>query len=64
MKTVPFDAAEHLTSARAQRELLVDALETGDASYIAAALGAVARARGMAKIAEAAGLRAPRSTRL
>lgn len=56
MKTVPFDAAEHLTSARAQRELLVDALETGDASYIAAALGAVARARGMAKIAEAAGL--------
>ena len=56
MKTVPLDAAEHLTNAKAQRELIVDAFETGDAGYIAAALGAVARARGMSKIAEAAGV--------
>jgi probable addiction module antidote protein len=56
VKTVPFDAAEHLTSVRAQRELIVDALETGDARYIAAALGTIARARGMSKIAEEAGV--------
>jgi probable addiction module antidote protein len=56
VKTVPFDPAEHLTSARAQRELIVDALETGDAGYVAAALGTVARARGMSKIAEEAGV--------
>lgn len=56
MKTVPFDATEHLTSARAQRELITDALETGDVGYIAAALGTVARARGMSKIAEEAGV--------
>jgi probable addiction module antidote protein len=56
MKTLPFDAAQHLTSERAQRELIVDALDTGEASYIAAALGTVARARGMAKVAEDAGV--------
>ena len=56
MKSVPFDPAEHLTSVRAQRELIVDALESGDAGYIAAALGTVARARGMSKIAEEAGV--------
>ena len=35
---------------------MADALETGDASYIAKALGLVARAKGMAQIAGQTGL--------
>jgi len=52
-ETLPFDAAQYLTSPKAQAELLVDAF---DAGYIAAALGTVARARGMTTIAERAGV--------
>src|SRR5262249_1326021 len=40
----------------AQVELLNDALGSGDAGYIANALGVVARARGMAKVARGAGV--------
>ena len=56
IKTVPFDAAEFLTTERAQRELIADALESGHAPYIANAIGIVARARGMSKVAEQAGV--------
>lgn len=35
---------------------MADALETGDSGYIANALGIVARAKGMAQIAEETGL--------
>lgn len=35
---------------------MADALETGDATYIAKALGVVARAKGMASIAAETGL--------
>lgn len=35
---------------------MADAFETGDAAYIAKALGVVARARGMAEIAASTGL--------
>ena len=35
---------------------MADAFETGDTSYIAHALGVVARARGMSQIAEETGL--------
>lgn len=55
-KTKPFDAARYLGSPRAQAELLSDALETGDAGYIANALGVIARARGMTKVARGAGV--------
>lgn len=55
-KTIPFDAAEHLGSAEAQAELLRDALETGDAGYIAHALGVIVRARGTTQVAREAGL--------
>jgi probable addiction module antidote protein len=55
-KTIPFDAAEHLRSDRAQLELLADALENGDAGYIANALGVIARARGMSEVARGAGV--------
>jgi probable addiction module antidote protein len=56
LETFPFDAAVYLDSPEAQAELLADAFETGDAAYIANALGVVARARGMSQIARDAGV--------
>jgi len=55
-KTIPFDAARYLTSPEAQAELLTDALQTGDAGYIAHALGVIARAHGMTEVARGAGV--------
>ena len=55
-KTFPFDAARYLDTPEAQAELLNDALETGDAGYIANALGVIARARGMSEVARGAGV--------
>lgn len=56
LETVPFDAAPYLASAASQVELLSDAFETGDAAYVAAAIGVVARARGMSYVAREAGV--------
>lgn len=56
LKSVPFDASLYLDDAQSQGELLVDAIESGDASYIAHALGVVARAKGMTEIAKETGL--------
>ncbi len=57
VKRLPqFDAAKYLDSNEAVAAFLSDALETGDQAYIAHAFGAVARARGMAQIAEETGL--------
>jgi probable addiction module antidote protein len=50
-KTVPFDAAKHLKSRRAQAKLLTDALETGDTADIANALGVITQARGISAAA-------------
>jgi probable addiction module antidote protein len=56
METIPFDAAEFFPDIASQEKLIADALESGNAGYIAAALGTVARARGMAKVAKEAGV--------
>ncbi len=56
IKTVPFDAAKYLKSEESQAELLNDALSTGNAGYIAHAIGIIARARGMADVAREAGI--------
>lgn len=56
LKTIPFDAAEYLDDPESQAELLADAFETGDATYITHALGIVARARGMSSVAKEAGV--------
>ncbi len=56
LETTPFDAAEYLTSEEAQIELLKDAMEEGDPTYIAHALGVVARARGVSEFARETGL--------
>lgn len=55
-ETAPFDAAEHLDDDESQAELLSDALASGDIAVITAALGLVARARGMTQLAEKTGL--------
>ena len=59
LETLPYDPAEDLADKAAQTELLTEAFASGDAAYIAAALGAVARARGMTGIAEKAGVTRP-----
>jgi probable addiction module antidote protein len=51
-----FDFSEHLESEEAISEYLTAVMEEGDPSLLAAALGDIAKARGMAQIAEAAGL--------
>jgi probable addiction module antidote protein len=56
IKTIPWDAAEHLKSEEDMANYLEAAFEEGDPSLVAAALGDVARAKGMSQIAEAAGL--------
>ncbi len=56
LETKPFDPADFLDTLDSQHELLADAVETGDAAYIAAALGVIARARGMTNVARAAGV--------
>lgn len=55
-KTMPFDAARTIASPEAQAELLADAMRSGDAGYIANALGVIARARGMTEVARGAGV--------
>ena len=56
LKTAPFDSAKYLTDNEAVAAYLSDMMEEGDASVLAAALGNIARARGMAQIAHDAGI--------
>lgn len=51
-----FDAAPYLDSEEAIAAYLTDVIEANDASLLAAALGDIARARGMTEIAKAAGI--------
>ena len=56
VRTIPFDAARYMTSPESQQSLLDDAFASGSASYIANALGVIARARGMTEVAREAGV--------
>jgi probable addiction module antidote protein len=51
-----FDAAPYLDSEEAIAAYLTDIIEANDASLLAAALGDIARARGMTEIARSAGI--------
>jgi len=55
-RLVPFDMARFLDSDEAIAEYLSQVLEEGDADELVTALGHIARAKGMTKIAEDAGL--------
>jgi probable addiction module antidote protein len=51
IQTKPFNAAKHFATDEDQLDLIADAIDSGHAGYIAAALGTVAKARGMTKLA-------------
>jgi probable addiction module antidote protein len=55
-KTRLWDAAEHLETEEGMSAYLEAALEEGDPALVAAALGDIARAKGMAQIASETGL--------
>ena len=55
-KVSKFDVADYLDSPEVVAAYLTDAFETGDTSFISAAIGDVARAKGMASVAANAGV--------
>lgn len=55
-KTQPWDAANHLETREDMAAYLEAALEDGDPTLIAAALGDIARSKGMSQIARDTGL--------
>ncbi|MGC8540647.1 MAG: addiction module antidote protein [Phycisphaerae bacterium] len=55
-KTRRWDAADHLKTNADMTAYLEAALQDGDATVITAALGDIARAKGMTRIARSAGL--------
>lgn len=56
LKTTPFDAAEYLTSPEAIAAYLNDAIASGSAEEFIAAIGTVARVKGVSVIARSTGL--------
>lgn len=55
-KTRPWDVVEHLENEEDMAAYLEAALEQGDPALVSAALGDIARAKGMAQIARETGL--------
>lgn len=56
LELTPWDGSEFIAEPEAQADLLADALESGEARYVAHALGLIAKARGMTRIAREAGV--------
>ena len=54
--TTPWDPADHLDTEEDMAAYLEAALEDGDPTLVAAALGDIARAKGMTQVAREAGL--------
>lgn len=54
--TTPWDPADHLKTEEDMAAYLEAALEEGDPALVAAALGDIARAKGMSQVAREAGL--------
>ena len=57
IQLLDYDSSEHFTDNEAQDDLLKDAIELNDAGYIAHAIGIIARAHGMTKVAGETGLK-------
>ncbi|MFD6317643.1 addiction module antidote protein [Methylorubrum thiocyanatum] len=55
LETKPWDVAEHLQDEEAMAAYIEAVLEDGDPALVAAAIGDIARARGMAQIARETG---------
>lgn len=56
MRFQDYDVAESLQDAEGLEVFLADAFESGDAGYIANAIGVAARAKGMTEVARSSGL--------
>src|SRR5882757_2634821 len=56
LETRVFDPARYLDSDEARAAYMTEALETGDPVFIGDALGVIARARGLNRVAREAGL--------
>ena len=56
IETIDFEPDKYFKSPAARAHLIADAMASGDAGYIADALGIVARWRGMSNLAESTGL--------
>jgi probable addiction module antidote protein len=56
LKTRTFDAANYLTNEEEMAEYLTVVMEEGDSTLLAAALGDIAKARGMTQLARDTGL--------
>jgi probable addiction module antidote protein len=56
IKTIPWDAVDHLQSPQSQAAYLEAAFEDGDPALIAAVIGDIARARGMSGLAKETGV--------
>jgi probable addiction module antidote protein len=56
VKTIPWDSARYLETKEDVADYLEAVLEIGDPALLTHALGIIARAKGMAQIAKAAGL--------
>jgi probable addiction module antidote protein len=54
--TTPWDPSDHLATEEDRAAYLEAALEEGDPALVAAALGDIARAKGMSQVAREAGL--------
>ena len=55
-ETIKWDAADHLNNGQAMAAYLEAALEIGDPALVTAALGDIARAKGMTQVARDTGL--------
>ena len=56
LKTLPFDAADALDAADEQAAVLTEAFASGEPAIVTAALGMIARARGISQISRETGL--------
>jgi probable addiction module antidote protein len=56
VRSLPYDSAKYLDTNEAITAYMEEALESDDPAFIAMALGVVARARGMARVAKKARL--------
>lgn len=57
INVTPFDAAEYLERESSQHNLLKDALASRNPRYLATALGAIARAKGLSKLERETGIK-------
>ncbi|MCW4446843.1 addiction module antidote protein [Vibrio cyclitrophicus] len=55
-KLKPFDSTEYLDSEESIQAYLSVALDSGDAEFIASAIGTIAKAKGMSQLAKETGL--------